>query len=365
MRLLIFANTPAHVHLYRNAVSRLCDRGHDVLVLGRDDGCAVDLLEYHDLPYELYGRRGETRRALLRNLPGHYARILRRARSFDPDLIFGMGAYAAPAGVASDTPVIAVQDSEPHGLDYTLSRLVVDAFLTPYTFARDLGPTHYRVRGFKESAYLHPDVYAPECDIRAELGVDADEPFVVVRFNGWGAYHDVGRSGFDTDQRRTLLERLAEHATVVVTDERDRGTALPDGVRPFDVHPAYVHDALAAASLLVADTQTMVTEAALLGTPALRSNSFVGDGDMGNFRELAAHGLVENVPPSSFDRLAERAVELLTDDARAAWRRRREAFVDDLIDLTALLVDLAEAPDPVARLEGRPTETITPAIEIP
>ena len=38
--------------------------------------------------------------------------------------------------------------------------------------------------------------------------------------------------------------------------------------------------------MVVADTQTIVTEAAVLGTPAIRYNSFAGENDMGNFVEL-------------------------------------------------------------------------------
>ncbi|MEA5389539.1 hypothetical protein VB773_22160 [Haloarculaceae archaeon H-GB2-1] len=57
MRYLIFANTPAHVHLYRNVVPALEDRGHDVLILGRDYGCTKALLDYFELPYRIYGGR--------------------------------------------------------------------------------------------------------------------------------------------------------------------------------------------------------------------------------------------------------------------------------------------------------------------
>jgi predicted glycosyltransferase len=362
MRYVFFTTTPAHVHLYKYAVGRLVERGHDVLVLGRDDGCAVDLLDYYELPYELYGKRGQSKRALVSNLPGHYVDIFRRVRSFDPDLVFGMGAYAAPAGLVSRTPVVAIQDSEPHTLDYTLSRAMVTAFLTPYTFRRDLGSKQYRFFGFKESAYLHPDVYRSECDIRAELGLSPDERFVLTRFNSWGAYHDVGRSGFDARQRRELLERLSEYGTVVVSDEGAAGD-LPADARSFDVHPAYVHDALSEASLLVADTQTMVTEAAMLGTPAIRSNSFVGDSDMGNFVELEAKGLVDNV--TAFDELLERAETLLTDEAeRRAWDERYDSFVGAFVNLTDLVVDVAEGSDPVEQFEERRTDTMSPAVSV-
>jgi len=51
MRILVLANTPAHVHLYRHAVDRLERAGHDVLVLTRRYACTTDLLDYFDMPY--------------------------------------------------------------------------------------------------------------------------------------------------------------------------------------------------------------------------------------------------------------------------------------------------------------------------
>jgi len=58
MRILVFANTPAHVHLYRHAVSRLEERGHEVCILGREYDCTTELLEFYGLPYQPYGAHG-------------------------------------------------------------------------------------------------------------------------------------------------------------------------------------------------------------------------------------------------------------------------------------------------------------------
>ncbi|WP_433623732.1 DUF354 domain-containing protein [Halomicrococcus sp. NG-SE-24] len=339
MRYLFFTNTPAHVHLYRHAVERLRDRGHDVLVLGRDYGCTAALLDYYDLPHELYGACDTTKYSLLRELPQHYLAIFRRTLQYRPDLVFGVGSYAAHAGAISQTPVVVVADSEPTTLDHLAARPFVDTFLTPHTFGKDLGTNHYEFQGFKELAYLHPAVYDPDPSIREELGVGPDERYVVLRFNAFGSHHDVGQSGFSRDKRRRLVTELAERATVFVSDEAD-GT-VPERARAFDLHPARLHDALAEASLLVADTQTMVTEAALLGTPAIRSNSFVGDSDMGNFLELERQGLIYN--RQAFSDVLERSVELVEDDtAKARWREKRDAYVADKVNLTEIIVDVAE-----------------------
>ncbi|WP_284011206.1 hypothetical protein [Haloarcula pelagica] len=351
MRFLFFVNTPAHAHLYKYAVERLDRRGHDVHILARDYGCTLDLLEWHDLPYSVYGRCDTTKGSLFRQLPRHYASLLPATLRYDPDLIFGMGGYAAPAGLVSRTPVVLILDSEPTTLDHALSKPLADAVLTPAAFRKDLGPKHYVFDGFKESAYLHPDVHEPYPAIRSELGVSAQEPFAILRFNAFGSHHDVGAGGFSPAQRRRLVSRLAEEVTVFVSDEG--GQMDLDGLpaKRFDVHPAALHHALAEADLLVADTQTIATEAALLGTPAIRSNSFVGDDDMGNFLELERQGLLRNL--DSFEAVLSTATELLNDESTATeWARRRDEFVADMVNLTDVIVAVATKHDSIETVPG-------------
>lgn len=342
MRYLVFTNTPAHVHLYKNAVARLRERGHEVLVLARDYQCTVELLQYYDLPFRVYGGCESQKLSLVRNLPGQYASIVRRALRYDPDLVFGMGSYAAHAGVVTRTPTVLVLDSENQDLDHAISHPFAEALVTPHVFRKDLGSKHYTFTGYKECAYLHPDVYEPSPSVREELGVGRDEPYSIVRFNAYGSHHDVGEFGFDEDDRRELVSRLSEHGPVIVSSELDDGDGYAGDVHPFDLHPARLHDALAEASLLATDAHTMATEAGLLGTPTVRFSSFVGDDDYGHHRELERQGLVENY--RSFDDVLSRSLELAADtDSAERWAERREEYVGGLADLTELIVETALA----------------------
>jgi predicted glycosyltransferase len=351
MRFAFLTNTPAHVHLYKHAVSRLKDRDHDVLVLGRDYGCTRDLLEYYDLPHEIYGKCDTTKLSLFTRLPAHYFGLLAAARRFDPDLIFGMGSYAAHTGALTRTPVVLILDSEPTTLDTRMARPFARTILTPHPFRKDLGPKHYVFQGFKETAYLHPDEFDQREDIRELLGVGPDERYVITRFNAFGSHHDVAEGGFTAAQRREFVETISQHATVFISDEGDDLDSEQLPARPYDLHPALMHDALAGADLLIADTQTMVTEAALLGTPAIRSNSFVDeDDDMGNFLELEDEGLIFNI--RSYDDVLGRAVDLLTDDGTAErWQRKRHEFLSGMTNLTEVIVDIAESDGSLDRVD--------------
>lgn len=349
MNYVFFTNTPAHVHLYKHAVSRLQTAGHRVLILARDYGCTLALLDRYDLPYRSYGACGTTKGSLLRNLPGHYARIMPAVRRFDPDLIVGMGAYAAHSGAVSRTPTVLLLDSEPTSLDHLVSQPFAKAILTPDVFRKELGKNHYRFAGYKECAYLHPDVFRPDPTVRDALGVGREEPFAILRFNAFGSHHDVNHSGFSPSERLDLIEHLGERLTVFVSDEGGHIDLAETRGKRFDVHPALLHDALAEARLLVADSQTVVTEAGLLGTPAIRSNSFVGENDMGNFIELERAGLIRNV--ATFEEVIELGDELLADDEiTEQLQERRHAYLADKVNLTDVIVAVAEQQGDVERV---------------
>jgi len=79
-----------------------------------------------------------------------------------------------------------------------------------------------------------------------------------------------------------------------------------------------IHDLLAFADCYVGDSQTMATEAAVLGTPAVRTSAFVGDDDMSNFRELETeYGLLQSFADE--DAAIDRAVAFLKEPPREAW----------------------------------------------
>ncbi|SEV82483.1 DUF354 domain-containing protein [Natrinema salifodinae] len=361
MRILVLANTPAHVHLYRHAVDRLAAAGHDVLVLTREYACTTDLLDFFDMPYRVYGSHGTdefSKVQFARELGGQFCTIGTEAVRFDPDVIFGRGPYAAYAGTLTRTPVVLVLDDEPGDFNHTVSKPFADCILSPAVTRRNLGDDHYTFDGFKECAYLHPEVFEPRGDVREYLDVDPDEPYVLVRFNALDALHDAGLEGFRPEQRRDLIERLSEAATVFVSDEGGELNLRELPARPYDLHPALIHDAMAEASLLVADTGTMATEAALLGTPAFRYRG-TDDHEYGEFRELERAGLAEQF--DDYEPVRDRSLEVLGDeDASDRWQQRRREYVGDLVNLTDLLVDVARSRGTIDRLDGSTKRVLQP-----
>ena len=152
------------------------------------------------------------------------------------------------------------------------------------------------------------------------------------------------------ENKRELVDILSKSARVFVSSEKE----LPPDLREYELRipKKKIHDAIFYARLVVTDTQTMTTEAAVLGTPAIRCNSFVGENDMGNFLELEQrYGLIFNY--SDPNEAIKKAVELINDpNIKDKWRIKREKLLDEKIDVTKFMVWFIENfPESIARLE--------------
>jgi len=203
-----------------------------------------------------------------------------------------------------------------------------------------LGKKHIRFAGYKELAYLHPNRFTPDPSIYEELGIDKGDKYVILRFNAFDAVHDIGRKGFSLQDKRRLVEALGKYARVFITSE----SPLSGEFEQYRITtpPEKIHDLLYYATLLIGDTQTMTTEAAVLGTPAIRCNSFVGPNDMGNFIELEnKYDLIYSFREP--DKAIQKALELLQQAGlKEKWAKKHQRLLSDKIDVTGFMVDFIE-----------------------
>jgi predicted glycosyltransferase len=59
MRILIDICHPADVHLFRNFIKIMQDKGHQVVVTSRDKDVSLDLLENFHIPHMVLGKPGK------------------------------------------------------------------------------------------------------------------------------------------------------------------------------------------------------------------------------------------------------------------------------------------------------------------
>lgn len=337
MRVLFDVTHPAMVHLFKHAIAELRSLGHDVHVTSREKDLTTRLLDEYNIDHVPLSSNGSTKWSLVSEWTVRELRMIRTVRDVDPTVVVCQNSPAAVhAAWLTGATSIVFDDSEAEQAAARLTHPFADVICTPANFDRDLGDSQRRYDGYHELAYLHPDRFTPDRDALTSYGVMVDESFFVLRFVAWGAHHDVGQKGFTRRTKRDLVERLSDHGDVYVTSERPLPNAFEQYRLP--IPPENVHDLLYFADLYVGDSQTMATEASVLGTPAIRYNSFVRD-DMSNFVELELeYSLLHSTADE--DAVLAAALDLATDpDAGPRWRERRGRLLAEKTDVTEFMVE--------------------------
>jgi predicted glycosyltransferase len=278
VRVLFDLNHPAHVHLFRNLIHRVQREGGSVLVASRDKDVTVDLCRAYGISHVVLSRSRPGRRSAAGvEMAWRTAQLTAMALRFRPDVLVGTSLSIGPIGMLLRRPsfVFNADDAAVVPLFARFAYPFCSYVVTPEALREEThGAKHLTYPGYHELAYLHPNHFTPDPAVPRGLGLDPSQPYFVLRLVALGGHHDAGATGMPIDAVRRLVSRLAEHGRVLITSE---GSLLPE-FEPlrFPLPPEKLHDVLAGAALYVGDSQTMAREAAVLGVPSLRCNSFVG-----------------------------------------------------------------------------------------
>ena len=348
MNICIFLNTPAQVHFYKNIVKKFELRGHKVTILAREYGDTLKLLNEMGIKYTRFNFMSNSAIKTVASFPVDLFNIYRILLNKKIDFMVGFGMYDVFVAKMLHSKSIVFFDSEPKinsmmNLQYKTFMPFVNTFISPTSFRQDLGKKHIKVDSYEELSYLHPRYFKPDISIYDLLKIPSSEDYVVLRFNSFDALHDVTAAGFLLEEKIDLAKTLSKYAHVFISFEGK----VPKEIEEYQLKTpkTRIHDLLYFSKLLVTDTQTMATEAAILGTPVIRKNKFVGKGDMGNFIDLEnKYKLIYNL--TDFNKVKDLAVEILTDKSiKTVWKERREKLLNDKIDIVDFMVNLIENYD--------------------
>ena len=207
--------------------------------------------------------------------------------------------------------------------------------------------------GFHELAYLHPNRFKPNPAVLNELGMRQRDKYFLLRFNVFKAHHDIGVQGLSLEQKMRIISILEPHGKIFISTER---SIEPELLKyELKISPEKVHSLLYFATMFVSDSQTMTSEAAVLGTPAIRCNSFVGKI---SYLEEEEHKyeLTHGFRPDKFDDMLFKIKELLSmRNLKEEWQKRRHRMLEDKIDVTAFMMWFVENyPESVSIMRENP-----------
>jgi predicted glycosyltransferase len=169
-----------------------------------------------------------------------------------------------------------------------------------------------------------------------ELGLTTDDRIILMRFAQKFATHDIGSRTISNKMQEQLylkLKEIEKAATVLIsTTELTLGKKFSKYY--FSINPQKYRDLLAFCSLYLGEGSTSAAESGVLGVPWI----FIQDLKLGNLIDQDKnYGLGYHIP--DLDKALDKVKELIIDkDLKNKWRKKREKFLNDKIDVTKFLV---------------------------
>ncbi len=343
MRYLFYLGHPAHFHLFKNVIPQLKKDRHEVKVLIKKKDILEKLLIDSNWEYTniMRGDRGDSKFQIALGLIKRDWEIIKIAKRFKPDLMIGTSTELNQVGKLLDIPSINVNED-----DATAVPLFAKM---GYPFAThilapdccDCGKWSYKKithKSYHELSYLHPNHFIPDESVIEKYNLG--KTFFILRFAKLTAHHDAGRLGITTEIAEKIISLLSPHGKVLITSERK----LEEQFEKYRIAipPLEIHHALYFATMYVGDSQTMAAEAAVLGTPSIRFNDFVGE--IGYLEELEhKFGLTFGIRAKNPEKLYSKILELLSQpELKNLWNEKRRRMLDDRDDLSKIMVDLFE-----------------------
>jgi uncharacterized protein len=335
LKILIDIGHPAHVHLFKNFALKMQFKGNSVLFTCREKEFILELLEHYGFQYKSLGKKYTSLLGKFVGMVEFEIKELFINLNYDPDIILSHGSvYIALSSFVLNTPHISFEDTFNYE-QTSLYKPFTKAILTSTYAHPNMGSKNVRYKGYHELAYLHPKQFKPDPSILNYLGIKPEEKYFILRFVSWNASHDFRHKGITTQNKLILVQQLSKFGKVFISSERSLPVELKKYAFPI---PSWrMHDAIAYCSLLIGESATMASEAAILGVPSIYLDN---KGRLYTKEQQEKYGLVFNYSESQQDQVAsiEKAIELAQQkDVLSEWAERRDIMLKEKIDVTSLL----------------------------
>lgn len=327
MRVSISIAHPAHYHMFRHLIDKLVENGVKVEVLVVEKDVNIKLLEKSGLEYIVIGKKTGN---LALDAIFITNRLIKHYKKTRPDLVIDRG-LCNIACVLLDIPHIVIDDD---GL--LVQRVFLSAGSSMVVTPPGLGKKyfskkHIELNFLKELAYLNPGSFRA----KKELTNITSDKYIIIRWVSLDALHDTGITGLTEEVVTDIIKTMEGEYDFYISSENP----LPNSLKRYEIPTAHenLHHALAYASLLITDSQTVTKEAVLLGTPTIRSNGFVGPHDFPIFNDLQdRYGILKNV--SNSDAILVEINKMLEKDTD--WIEVSNRINGDYVDLSDYLLDI-------------------------
>lgn len=332
---------PAHFHLLRNTIAECRKNGHNVFITVKNDPIIIKLLENYQLEYTLLQKKSDTLTGKAFKQLGYNYKLWKFVKRNNIHLGFCSSFTMTQIAPFSrmDAILLDDDDDEVEPLVAYLGHPLAKAVLSPDCVKRKI-KNLISYKGYHELAYLHPARFTPDESILTEIGLKTDDVFFVLRFNAFKAHHDSAIKGISLNDRRKLVQLLEKKGKVFISVERE---IEPEFQKyQINIPNEKIHSLLYYAYMFIGESQTMTSEAAVLGTPSIRCNSFAGRISYLDEQE-SKYQLTFGFKPDETVKMFQKIDYLLSlPNLKMLWSQRRNNMLCDKIDVTDFFVQFIE-----------------------
>lgn len=338
-------NHPAHYHLFKYTIRDLKHHGHECDIFIRPKDVLSKLLDRDEINYIIIADSIRNKKGIhFQSISGLIKKdfeLTKYIKKRKPDLMIGTDWAITILGRIFDIPSIVFNEDDTiatpeNKIFYPLAKNLV----IPDCCDKGLWKNkRISYAGYHELAYLHPKRFNFDYEI-IKKHLNNNKPYILVRLVKLTASHDKGKKGLGFQLLDTIIEKYKEQFLILISFEGEINTRYADYGFIFD--PSLMHHFLAGAHLVIGDSQTMIAEAAVLGTPSIRFNDFVGK--LSYLEDLEhVYDLTYGFKSNEKERFLLKIDELLiTNDLKNRWQIKLRNMFKDKIDVTSFFTWLIE-----------------------
>lgn len=337
-RILFFFVHPAKFHLFKNTINQLKKEGHivDILIISKD--VLEDLIKDEGWEYKNIFPKGRKIRFLPAKMVAVFSALLSVLKLFS--YILKKKRY--DKFVTDDILVIPgyfLRIPTYFFVDNDLSAMSLGKYLLPFTTyiiapeSTDIGKYVNKkipFKGNKAIAHLVPKYFTP----KKEVLKGVNKNYFLLRVAELNAVHDdESNQGIVNESLEKIVNLLNKHGQILISAER----ILPKKYEKYrlKIAPKDISHYLSFADIVITDSGTMATEAAVLGVPNVLLNNLAAK--CGVHVELNKKYELQYYY-DNFDDVYEKVNQLLIEEnLKDTWKFRREKFLTKIDDFPKML----------------------------
>ena len=336
MKLLFDIGHPAHVHLFKNFIFYLNENNIPYIVVTRDKEITNDLLRFYKIPHKNLSVPGKNKLTMLKELFIRGFKIWKIHSKEHFSLALGTSVTIGHLSYVTKNRVKSFNFNEDDDnivplytkLAYPNATKIINPDCLKFNKWKD---KRVLVSSYHELAYLHPNNFTPNESILEKYGLSKGK-YVIFRLSALKAHHDLGAKGISKELKAKMIS-LLDGYDIVESLEGKTGNKI----EPWDMHHI-----LAFAKMIVSDSQTMTIEAAVLGIPSMRINTFIGKSTVIDELEQK-YKLSFGILPENESLIMSTLQSLIKNkELESQWQLKREKLLKDKVDFNKWMIDFFE-----------------------